>query len=103
MFGRAFWDNVVLCASFWPYDQHSIDVRNSQGKTEEWWAAEMNSQLQKRFHLDRNLTVSRQKSNSIITQECYSFGYSLKPCKAIRQFDNFHFRPFSSTHGLKCL
>ena len=60
MFGRAFWDNVVLCASFWPYDQHSIDVRNSQGKTEEWWAAEMNSQLQKRFHLDRNLTVSRQ-------------------------------------------
>ena len=78
MFGRSFWDNVVLCASFWPYDQHSIDVRNSQGKTEEWWAAEMNSQLQKRFHLDRNLTVSRQKSNSI-TQVSYPFGYSLNP------------------------
>ena len=58
MFGRGFWDNVVLCASFWPYDQHSIDVRNSQGKTEEWWTSEMNSQLQKRFHLYRNLTVS---------------------------------------------
>lgn len=57
MFGRAFWENVVLCASFWPYDQHSIDVRNSQGKTEEWWAAEMNSQLQKRFHLYHNLTA----------------------------------------------
>ena len=31
MFGDSFWNVTTIGVSFWAYDQHSIDVRNSTG------------------------------------------------------------------------
>ena len=58
LFGYGFWENVVLEATFWPYDEHSIIVRNASGKNEEWWTNDKNAALQKLYHLNHNLSVS---------------------------------------------
>ena len=65
LFGYTFWDHVVLGVTFWAYDQHSIDVRNSNGKNESWWISGMNADLQERFHLDHDLEVIT--NNTIFT------------------------------------
>ena len=58
LFGYQFWENVVLEATFWPYDEHSTMVRNASGKTEEWWTNDKNAALQNLYHLNHNLSVS---------------------------------------------
>ena len=55
MFGKSFWDHVILGVSFWAYDQISVDIRNHSGKTESWWMDEKNKQLKARFHLKKDL------------------------------------------------
>ena len=59
LLGYGFWNHTVLEATFWKYDETSIQVRNFTGKTEDWWTAMMNSELQERFHLYHNLSVSK--------------------------------------------
>ena len=58
LFGTVFWENVVLEATFWPYDEQSIIARNESGKNEEWWTNEKNVALQQLYHLNHNLSVS---------------------------------------------
>merc|ERR1712215_547599 len=56
---------MVIGVSFWPYDQESIDERESdcefypdQCKNEEWFRREVNTQLQEKFHLEKNFTFA---------------------------------------------
>ena len=58
LFGYSFWDNTVLEATHWKFDEMSKSERNRTGKDEEWWTADKNMELQKRFHLTHNLSVS---------------------------------------------
>ena len=57
MFGKGFWDHVILGVSFWAYDEHSVYLRNisKPPKTESWWSDEYNRQLKARFHVEKNL------------------------------------------------
>merc|ERR1712096_63859 len=55
MFGDRFWNWVILGVSFWKYDESSIMARNHSGKTEEWWAKQMNDQLEEEFHIGKEL------------------------------------------------
>ena len=59
MFGYKFWDNTVLGVTFWAYDEKSQNERNYTGKDEEWYASMMNTALQERYHLYRNLSVRK--------------------------------------------
>ena len=58
LFGFAFWDHVVLGVTHWSYDKESIEKRTKENKTEEWWKAAMNTQLQEHFHVNRTIEVS---------------------------------------------
>merc|ERR1712241_849112 len=55
MFGKEFWDHVILGFSFWKYDESSIFMRNISGKTEDWKINDMNEQLKTKFHIDQDL------------------------------------------------
>jgi len=56
LFGRKFWDNVVLEFTHWPFDEHSVTMRNITGKTENWKVETYNVGLQEMFDIDHNLT-----------------------------------------------
>ena len=62
IFGRDWWNYVVIGVSFWPYDQHSIDERKcypdypERCHDEAWFCGETNSQLHEKFHLDLTFT-----------------------------------------------
>lgn len=51
MFGKGFWNHVILGVSFWAFDESSIMKRNHSGKTEQWWTDQMNQQLEEKFHI----------------------------------------------------
>jgi hypothetical protein len=55
LFGKGFWDHLILGVSFWAYDHNSIMSRNNSGKTETWWTDEMNRQLKEKFHVEKDL------------------------------------------------
>jgi len=57
LFGYAFWNNTILEATHWAYDQKSIWDREDEGHTEEWWINDKNENLRELFHLDHNLTA----------------------------------------------
>ena len=46
LFGEGFWDNVILEFTHWACDDHSVMMRNSTGKTEEWKLKNYNEGLQ---------------------------------------------------------
>jgi len=56
LFGRVFWDNAAMLITKWPMDQHSQDMRKHTGRDEKWLTQNMNQALQKKTHLNRNLT-----------------------------------------------
>merc|ERR1712055_1036042 len=62
MFGKDWWDYVVVGVSFWAYDQDSIDDRECDPdypdycKDEAWFEKEINSQLQEKFGQTRNFS-----------------------------------------------
>ena len=55
IFGTKWWDHVVIGASFWPFDQASIETRRcypdypDQCKDEQWFEREINQQIQRKF------------------------------------------------------
>ena len=64
IFGEDIWGNVIIEASFWKYDQISIDGRTEtcsshpdDCRNEEWFVNEINRQLQERTHLNHNLSA----------------------------------------------
>merc|ERR550532_3042608 len=61
MFGKKWWDHVVIGASFWHFDQGSIDKRKCYPQLphipcldEEWFKGEMSMQLQKHCHVKKS-------------------------------------------------
>ena len=60
IFGSKWWDNVVIGASFWNYDEWSIDRRKCYPKhqhrcrDEEWFKAEITQQIQSKFNVQRS-------------------------------------------------
>ena len=45
LFGRMFWNNVIIGVSFWPYDEASVARRKHHGITEAKLIRECNKQL----------------------------------------------------------
>merc|ERR1719222_551298 len=61
MFGKDWWDHVVIGVSFWVYDEASIRRRNCcPGRTvkdEAWFKQQINTQLCEKLHVcEKNLT-----------------------------------------------
>merc|ERR1712223_1859138 len=60
IFGSKWWDNVVIGASFWTYDEFSIEKRKCYPKyqhlcrDEKWFEAEITGQIQSKFNVQRN-------------------------------------------------
>ena len=60
IFGSKWWDNVVIGASFWTYDQAAIDKRRCYPKyqhlclDEKWFEAEITQQIQSKFNVQRS-------------------------------------------------
>merc|ERR1712223_490865 len=60
IFGSKWWDNVVIGASFWTYDEFSIQKRKGYPKyqhlcrDEKWFEAEITGQIQSKFNVHRN-------------------------------------------------
>merc|ERR1711962_1827428 len=52
LFGRMFWNNVIIGVSFWPYDEASVARRKHQGITEEKFIKQCNAQLEEQFHIN---------------------------------------------------
>ena len=67
LFGKGFWDHLILGVSRWPYDHNSIMNRNHTGKTETWWTEGMNQQLREKFHI--NCTLEAVFIDSYAKQE----------------------------------
>ena len=55
LFGKKFWDNVVLEFTMWSYDMNSILQRNHSGKTESWKLEDTNLALQEIFGVETSL------------------------------------------------
>ena len=62
IFGRKWWDHVIIGASFWQFNQASIDERRCypdrphRCKDEEWFGSQISKQLLKKFHVEKNFT-----------------------------------------------
>ena len=56
LFGRKFWDNVVLEFTHWSFDMNSVMQRNLTGKDETWKLDIFNKALQDMFHINITLT-----------------------------------------------
>jgi len=58
MFGKQFWDNVILEATHWNFGEDAIRIRNESSPplTRHFWTAEFNRILRSEFSLKRNLT-----------------------------------------------
>jgi len=57
MFGYGFWNNTVLEATHWAYDQTSVWNREDSGKDEQWWVKDKNTHLREMYHLDHDLSA----------------------------------------------
>ena len=55
LFGKTFWDNAIIGVSFWAYDSASVAKRRHQGKTEDRFIQQWNSQLRDKFHINQTL------------------------------------------------
>ena len=64
MFGDEFWNNTILVATMWPYDQRSIDRR--ENKTEEWWVDSLNKDV-----FEKELQVT-QKLGAVFIDTFYN-------------------------------
>ena len=62
IFGKKWWDHVVIGASYWQFDQASIDRRRcypdypDRCKDEEYFKREIGTQLLNKFHIEKNFT-----------------------------------------------
>merc|ERR1719295_1483248 len=52
LFGRMFWNNVIIGVSFWPYDEASVAKRKHHEITEEKFIRQLNNQLNEKFHIN---------------------------------------------------
>ena len=82
LFGEAWWDFMVIGVSKWKYSQEAIDERqeacdhygnpSENCKDEEWFKREIGSQLEEKFHVNRNFTFvfidSFSQVNSLFKQ-----------------------------------
>merc|ERR1719495_2378711 len=55
LFGKTFWANAIIGVSFWAYDSVSVAKRKHQGKTEDRFIQQWNSQLRDKFHINQTL------------------------------------------------
>jgi len=57
MFGRHFWENAVLEATHWHYNEDAVARRASASPaiTEQFWASEFNRMLRREFHVKHDL------------------------------------------------
>ena len=55
LFGEDFWLWTIIGVSHWDFSASSVAERNYTGKTEEWLLAELNRQIQERYHIDITL------------------------------------------------
>merc|ERR1711962_856377 len=56
LFGRRFWNNVIIGVSFWPYDEASVARRKHQGITEAGFIRKCNTQLEEKFHINPSVS-----------------------------------------------
>ena len=62
IFGRNWWNYLVIGVSFWAYDQNSIDARQCYPEypeychDENWFCGEMNRQIQEKFNVGGNFS-----------------------------------------------
>ena len=66
LFGEAWWDFMIIGVSKWKYSQEAIDEReeacehygnpSENCKDEDWFRREIGSQLEEKFHVNRNFT-----------------------------------------------
>ena len=62
IFGRNWWNYLVIGVSFWAYDQNSIDARQCYPEypeychDEKWFCGEMNRQIQEKFNVGGNFS-----------------------------------------------
>lgn len=102
LFGEDFWKHVVLGVSFWAYDIQSINRRNMTGKTEEWKMADMNRQLQEKFHLNKTFDAvfidSWARQNFSLDDESQQIAYARETAKLWSLFsglEGFQFKTIS--------
>ena len=83
LFGEAWWDFMVIGVSKWKYSQEAIDDRqeacdhygnpSENCKDEDWFRREIGSQLEEKFHVNRNFTFvfidSFSQVSSFLTEE----------------------------------
>ena len=60
LFGEDFWLWTIIGVSHWDFSASSVAERNYTGKTEEWLLAELNRQIQERYHIDIAFTVLKR-------------------------------------------
>ena len=51
MFGNLFWNNVIFEVTKWHFDENSIQIRQSQGESEEKWQNEWNEKFHSEFDI----------------------------------------------------
>ena len=51
IFGKDWWDHVVIGASFWKFNQASIDDRMATAKDETWFKGQITRQLCEKLHV----------------------------------------------------
>ena len=83
LLGEAWWDFMVIGVSKWKYSQEAIDDRqeacdhygnpSENCKDEDWFRREIGSQLEEKFHVNRNFTFvfidSFSQVSSFLTEE----------------------------------
>ena len=55
VFGKEMWNHVILGVSFWSYKDSAIMERTRSGKTEEWLKEALNTELQEKFNIGREV------------------------------------------------
>merc|ERR1711892_613848 len=65
IFGKRWWQYMVIGVSFWKLDQDSIDEREAmcehnpaKCKNEDWFIREINKQIKEKFHIEKNFTYA---------------------------------------------
>ena len=51
MFGNLFWNNVIFEVTKWHFDENSVQIRQSQGESEEKWQNEWNEKFHSEFDI----------------------------------------------------